>query len=117
MGSHALNGRLMTANKDLKKLIRTRMRKTGESYTAARRHFLRSEETGMTTRYVRQERSALSLSIDRLELKLRTARVLKNHDIKTIGQLLGKTEEELADIGLPREGRIEIREVLASRGI
>jgi len=30
----------MTANKDLKKLIRSRMRKTGESYTPARRYFL-----------------------------------------------------------------------------
>ena len=107
----------MTANKDLKKLIRKRMRKTGESYTAARRHFLSSEEASMTTRYVRQEQSALSLSVDRLELTLRTARVLKTHDIKTIGQLVGKPENELADIGLAREGRIEIREVLASRGL
>ena len=29
----------MTANKDLKRLVRARMQKTGESYTAARRHF------------------------------------------------------------------------------
>jgi hypothetical protein len=30
----------MPANKDLKRLVRTRMRKTGESYTAARAHLL-----------------------------------------------------------------------------
>ena len=31
----------MTANKDLKRLVRTRMKKTGESYTAARAHLTR----------------------------------------------------------------------------
>jgi len=29
----------MTANKDFKRLVRARMQKTGESYTAARGHF------------------------------------------------------------------------------
>ena len=40
----------MTANKDLKRLVRARMRKTGESYTAARRHFRlhAAEETTMS---------------------------------------------------------------------
>jgi hypothetical protein len=33
----------MTAHKDFKRLVRTRMRKTGESYTAARAHFLKRE--------------------------------------------------------------------------
>ncbi len=31
----------MTANRDFKRLVRARMRKTGESYTSARAHFLR----------------------------------------------------------------------------
>lgn len=107
----------MTAHKDLKRLIRRRMRKTGESYTAARRLFLHSEEADMTTRRVRHEQSALHSSIDRLELTLRTARILKQHDIETIAQLARKTESELAEIGLARQGRIEIREVLACRGM
>jgi DNA-directed RNA polymerase alpha subunit len=107
----------MTANKGLKKLIRNRMRKTGESYTAARRHFLHSQEASMTTRYAGQDRSELNLSVDRLQLTLRTKRVLKQHDIKTIRQLVGTTENELADIGLAVQGRIEIRDVLASRGM
>lgn len=107
----------MTAHKDTKKLIRARMRKTGESYTAARRHFLRSEEAKMTTRDMRQEQSILQLSVAHLQLTLRTARVLKAHDINSIGELVEKTENELTDIGLERQGRVEIREVLASRGL
>jgi DNA-directed RNA polymerase alpha subunit len=55
--------------------------------------------------------------VDRLQLTLRTKRVLKQHDIKTIRQLVGTTENELADIGLAVQGRIEIRDVLASRGM
>jgi hypothetical protein len=35
----------MTTNKDFKRLVRGRMLKTGESYTAARSHFLRSQKS------------------------------------------------------------------------
>lgn len=107
----------MTAHKDLKKLIRRRMLKTGESYTAARRHFLMMEEANMTQPKKPQEQSALGSPIDRLELTLRTVRALKQHDIRTIEQLVGTTERDLADAGLAMESRIEIREVLASRGM
>ena len=107
----------MTANKDLTKLVRNRMNKTGESYTTARRHFLRSEEGNMTIRAEQQDQSVLGLSVDHLELTLKTARVLKTHNIKTIRQLAEISESELADIGLGSEGRIEVREVLAPRGL
>jgi hypothetical protein len=35
----------MTANKDLKKRIRDRQAKTGESYTTARSHIIRTRDT------------------------------------------------------------------------
>ena len=38
----------MPRQKDLKKLVRTRMRKTGEAYTAARAQILKNEDTGKT---------------------------------------------------------------------
>jgi DNA-directed RNA polymerase alpha subunit len=107
----------MTANKDLKRLIRSRMYKTGESYTAARRHFLHSEEAKMTTLATRPEQSKLRSPVDHLQLTLKTARVLKQHDIMNIGQLARMTERELADIGIGSQQRIEVREVLASRGL
>ena len=107
----------MTANSDLKKLIRNRMHRTGQSYAAARRSFLHSKEADMTKQNSTPEASLLRQPIDRLELTLRTARVLRQHEITMIGQLAGKSERELADIGVSAQGRIEIREVLASRGI
>lgn len=106
----------MTAGKNLKKLIRTRMHKTGESYTAARRHFLHSEEATMT-QHTGQQQPELDLPLDHLQLTLKTARALKQHHISTVGDLAGKTDGELAAIGIARQNRIEIREVLASRGL
>jgi DNA-directed RNA polymerase alpha subunit len=75
------------------------------------------EEANMTLREAPQEQSGLGLPIDRLALTLRTARALKQHDIRTIEQLVGTTESDLAAAGLSMESRIEIREVLASRGM
>lgn len=107
----------MTASRDLKKLIRKRMHKTGESYTAARRHFLHPKEATMTTRTVQTQPPGLDLSVDDLQLTLRTVLVLKQHDIRTIGDLARKADGELAALGLAAQSRIEIREVLASRGV
>jgi hypothetical protein len=41
----------MPTNKDFKRLVRARMRKTGESYTAARVHFLRKKPAPATADY------------------------------------------------------------------
>lgn len=71
----------------------------------------------MTTRNPENEPSNLDQSIDRLQLTLRTAGVLKQHEITTIGRLARTTERDLADIGLTRQARCEIRDVLASRGL
>lgn len=106
----------MTAHKNLKRLIRRRMRKTGESYTAARRHFLRSKESEMTKSTVPHE-PCERLPIAHLQLTLKTALALKQHHIERIGQLIDKTETELAGIGLAAQSRIEIRDVLAARGL
>ncbi|MGE0625845.1 MAG: hypothetical protein AB7I04_19530 [Pseudomonadales bacterium] len=43
--------------------------------------------------------------------------MLKQHNITTIAQLVETTESELAHIGIADQNRIEIREVLASRGL
>ena len=40
----------MTQNKDLKRRVRARMRKTGEAYTAARAQLIRKPKTGVATR-------------------------------------------------------------------
>ena len=98
----------MTAGKDFKKLIRKRMLRTGESYTAARRHFLRAEEAGMT----RPTESPLNQPIDTLNLTVKTTKVLKQQNISTIAALRDRTEAELSDLGLAPQSRIEIREVL-----
>ena len=102
----------MTANKNLKKLIRQRMRRTGESYTAARRHFLQQKEVGMT----RPNQPALDVPIEHLQLRLRTTRKLRSAGISRAAQLLEQTDVELAASGLDRLALVEIREVLASRG-
>ena len=107
----------MTANKNLKKLIRSRMRKTGEAYTVARRYFLYPKEEAMKTQDKRHNQARSDLSVDRLALTLKTARVLKTNDIVSIADLLEKTDLQLAEIGLTQEGRIEVRETLASRGL
>ena len=71
----------------------------------------------MATQGIPQKQSVLESSIDQLQLTLKTAGVLKEHDIQSLGQLVSKTERELADIGIGSQRRIEIKEVLASRGL
>ena len=107
----------MTANSDLKQLIRKRMLRTGESYTAARRHFLQPEQATMTQPSPQRRSADLDLPVERLQLTLRTTRLLEQRGVTTIGQLAEKTEDELAEIGIAGQNRIEIREVLASRGL
>ena len=102
----------MTANKNLKKLIRLRMRRTGESYTAARRHFLRKEEVDMTE----PNQIALEASIETLQLRLQTTRRLRSAGVTRIPELSERSDAELEALGLDRITRVEIREVLASRG-
>jgi DNA-directed RNA polymerase alpha subunit len=107
----------MTANRDFKHLVRKRMRKTGESYTAARRHFLRRKEEDMTNGTHSSDRATLNQPVERLDLTLKTLRFLRQHGVQTIRQLSARSEIELAELGLPVERCIEIREVLASRGM
>ncbi|MBN1570544.1 MAG: tetratricopeptide repeat protein [Acidobacteria bacterium] len=45
----------MTANKDLKKIIRARQEKTGESYTTARLHVLRTREVSLDGKSLQKE--------------------------------------------------------------
>ena len=99
----------MTANKDLKRIIRRRMRKTGESYTAARRHFLNSKDLPMTEQVIQAEPAILDLSIDHLQLTLKTARQLRRHGIERIGQLVEQASgrniiEQGCEFGDPRFG-------------
>ena len=64
-----------------------------------------------------QPLAPLEMPLDRLQLTLNTARLLKQHHVMTIGDLAGRTDSELAAMGIAARNRIEIREVLASRGI
>ena len=107
----------MTANKDLKRIIRRRMRQTGESYTAARRHFLTPKASHMTKLVAKTERARLGLSIDQLQLTLKTTQILKRQGIESIGQLVEKADVGIDDLGLEQRRQTEIRDVLASRGL
>lgn len=60
----------------------------------------------------------LVVILDTLNLSIRTANCLRNYNLKTVGELLQKTEAEL--LRIPNFGRrslIEIREVLAGMGL
>jgi DNA-directed RNA polymerase alpha subunit len=108
----------MTVNKNLKRTIRRRMRRTGESYTAARRHFLGPKESHMTRQATHMDEAILGLSIETLELTLKTNRALKRQGIERIGQLVEKVAAGMDDAGFEREeSAVEVREVLASRGL
>ena len=110
----------MTARKNLKRLIRLRMRRTGESYTTARHHFLHplqnAKEHPMNRSANRNAGLPLNQSIDELQLTLRTSRILKSSGIEQIGQLLSRSERERRTLGLDSRSEVELREVLASRG-
>ncbi|MBP9782649.1 MAG: hypothetical protein KBC50_02895 [Candidatus Pacebacteria bacterium] len=57
-------------------------------------------------------------SIDRLELTVRTANLLRMENIQTIGDLLKLTEDDLLKIAnLGRKSLNEIREVLLAKGL
>ena len=43
----------MPTGKDLKRLVRARMKKTGESYTAARAQLLKKKKTATNTGYAK----------------------------------------------------------------
>src|SRR5688500_10186870 len=49
--THGRKGRTMTKDKDIKRRIRARMEKTGESYTTARSHLLRSKSLPLPDNY------------------------------------------------------------------
>jgi len=107
----------MTARKDLKRIIRKRMRRTGESYTAARRHFLSPKDSHMARQTQHIDEAILTSSIDQLALTVKTARTLKAQGVERIGQLLEKAALGLDVMGLDQKAEIEVRDVLASRGI
>ena len=64
-----------------------------------------------------QDEEGADLPIENLQLTVRATRVLRDHGIRTIGELVAKTEDDLVAIGLAAQNRLEIRDVLASRGI
>jgi DNA-directed RNA polymerase alpha subunit len=107
----------MTANKDLKRIIRRRMYRTGESYTAARRHFLVSENSRMIKQATQTDEAMLGLSIDQLQLTLKTTRILKSQGIERIGQLVKGLAAEAGELRLEQQSATEVRDVLASRGL
>lgn len=118
LGSCALDWKgAMTARKNLKRIIRSRMRRTGESYTAARRHFLVPKDLHMKTRANRADETALKSTIDQLQLTVKTTATLRNRGIETVGQLIEATSGGMDSLGLAPEKVIEVREVLASRGL
>ena len=102
----------MTAHSDFKRRVRQRMQRTGESYTAARRHFLRQEDLKMTQG---KTPPVHELPIDALHFTVKTKRTLKARGIERVGELLDENSG-YESLGLSRERALEIREVLASRG-
>ncbi len=104
----------MTARKDFKKLIRNRIRRTGEPYSAARRHFLSAEEQEMTQS--NNAPYAGDTPVAELQLTLRTTRILKAQGIETLGALRALNDRARKNLNLSPEGELEVREVLASRG-
>lgn len=71
----------------------------------------------MTKQATRPDQAILELSIDCLELTLTTTQRVKAQGIETIGQLVEKTSAGTDELGLERKREVEVREVLASRGL
>ena len=92
------------------------MRRTGESYMAARRHFLATKDLQMPPRKAHEEHTLSSLSIDQLQLTLETTRILKTQGIHRLEQLLDAQAGGLESLGLAPQRTIEVRDVLACRG-
>ncbi len=107
----------MTAKKNLKRIIRRRMFRTGESYMAARRHFLDSKGQPMTQRRNRKETPIEELPIGELQLTLETTRILKSQGIEQVKDVLDARSGETSWPGLESRRAIEVRDVLASRGL
>lgn len=60
--------------------------------------------------------SRLSLSVDELELSVRTSSVLRRAGIKTIGQLTLLSQEDMKTIGLGKKNVAEVRMLLGELG-
>jgi DNA-directed RNA polymerase subunit alpha len=57
-------------------------------------------------------------SVDELELSLRSYHCLKNANIRTVGELVGKTEAEMLKTkNFGRKSLNEIKEILAEMGL
>jgi DNA-directed RNA polymerase subunit alpha len=60
----------------------------------------------------------LNRSVDELELSVRSYNCLKNADIKTIGELVTKTESEMLKTkNFGRKSLNEIKEILGTMGL
>jgi len=85
-------------------------------------HFDEKEEEEIETQVTPSERQDfnenLFRSVDELELSVRSANCLKNADIKYIGELVQKTEQEiLTTKNFGRKSLNEIKEILACMGL
>jgi hypothetical protein len=67
----------MPANKDFKRLVRGRMQKTGESYTAARAHLLKQEPAIAARPAAAPSAAAVSRTVDYARLAGRSDAILK----------------------------------------
>jgi hypothetical protein len=72
----------MTANKDLKKVIRTRQEKTGESYTTARLQVLRAREKNLDSKIL-QENSIAGYILKCNQTSIRV-KILESNEIVTL---------------------------------
>ena len=63
------------------------------------------------------DEDVVSLSIDHLQLTLKTTRRLKAQGIERIGQLVERMTAGVDDLQLEPTQVVELKEVLASRGI
>ena len=91
------------------------MRRTGESYTAARRHFLSSKDLHMT-HPSNDRKNPAELPIEQLQLTLETTRALKAQGIHQVQHLLDARARDGDLPGLDQQRLVEVRDVLASRG-
>ena len=83
---------------------------------------LRRRGAGRAERSTETERDAiaehLNRSVDELELSVRSYNCLKNADIKTIGELVQKTEAEMLKTkNFGRKSLNEIKEILGNMGL
>jgi hypothetical protein len=84
---------------------------------AARRHFLIAKESHMTKRLSQTAKSLRDLPIDQLQLTLKTTHTLRNMGVERTGQLIDGISDGRNPLGLDPVRLIEVRDVLASRGL